>query len=396
MLTPSPLNPSIRSRSAAASRWLAVAASVALAACGGEEKAEEGGGEAAGLDIPALGVLELPVSARASDGAPSGHRSVDLSPAGIRVDDAGLMPLESGKVPAAERQDNVIGKLKSALASPSKSVLALAVHASIPYETLALTLETAKAAGMRDVAFKVRKPGGGSTEAGWLTVKNFSMTPRTFGEVKISGVQPRTWDEFATAWDPIYQACRGAQTGSCAYVQSNVAKGGNLKIVLQAAGQGVNVNFFRVGIQNEELSDEEKKRKAELAAKKEAFLQGRLSQTDLEKELLEGPPATEALFQFRAREALATPSPVSDTIAPLCGKKACGAVVSAELPTMSVRVVSLIGAAFPDGAAPPVLAFEQPWSEKPKLSKEEIAAQAAESKTEAALQQAAAAAAEGE
>jgi hypothetical protein len=31
-----------------------------------------------------------------------------------------------------------------------------------------------------------------------------------------------------------------------------------------------------------------------------------------------------------------------------------------------VRVVSMIGAAFADGAAPPTLAFELPWTEKPK------------------------------
>jgi hypothetical protein len=51
---------------------------------------------------------------------------------------------------------------------------------------------------------------------------------------------------------------------------------------------------------------------------------------------------------------------------PLCGSKACGAVLSAESTTLVVRVVSLIGAAFPDGAAPPIVAFELPWTEKPK------------------------------
>jgi hypothetical protein len=51
---------------------------------------------------------------------------------------------------------------------------------------------------------------------------------------------------------------------------------------------------------------------------------------------------------------------------PLCGNRACGAVVSAEAATLFVRVASLIGAAFPDGGAAPVLAFELPWTEKPK------------------------------
>ena len=59
---------------------------------------------------------------------------------------------------------------------------------------------------------------------------------------------------------------------------------------------------------------------------------------------------------------------------PLCGTRACGAVVSAESPTMMVRVVSLIGAAFADGSAAPSLAFEMPWTEKPKPPPELAAA----------------------
>jgi hypothetical protein len=152
-------------------------------------------------------------------------------------------------------------------------------------------------------------------------------------------------------------------------VQSNVAKGGNLKIVLHASGQGVNVNFFRAGLTPEELAAEEAARKAELATKKEDFMQGRgVTKTDLEKELLEGDPANEALFQFRAKEALELPSAVSQVMEPLCGTKACGAIVSADSNTLMVRVVSLIGAAFADGSAPPVLAFELPWTEKPKAA----------------------------
>lgn len=335
---------------------------VALAACG--DKSEP---ETAAPVGPGLGVLELPVSLRSKDAGSSDARKVEAGIGDLRVDDKVLFTLDNGRVPAAEQKDGIVPKLAAALQSPARAKLALHVHSSLPYETAALVLNTAAAAGMHQLAFQVRAPGA-STQTGWLAINAFQTTPRTDDDIAFKAVDPRKWDEFTAAWQGIHDACRASQTGSCAYVQGNVAKGGNLKIVLHASGQGVNVNFYRAGISAEQLAAEETQRKAELAAKKEDLVQGRggVKKTDLEEELLEGDPASEALFQFRAKEALELPSAVSGVMEPLCGTKACGAVVSADSNTLMVRVVSLIGAAFSDGSAPPVLAFELPWTEKPK------------------------------
>jgi biopolymer transport protein ExbD len=330
-------------------------------ACGDEEKAE---GAAEGPKGPVLGVLELPVSLRTGDGKPDG-RKVDVGLAELRVDDATVLTLESGRITPADRAGDIAPKLKAALETPAKSTLVLSAHSGLPYETIALILSSAHAAGIRDLALAVRK-GGGSTESGWLVTKNFSLTPKTDDEVTIPSVQPHTWDEMAAAWQAMHDACRAAETGSCAYVPGEAAKGGNLKIGLHAAGQGVNLNFYRVGLTPEQLAEEEKVRTAAAAAAKEDIVQGRKKQTDVAEEMEVGPPASEALFQFRSQEALESPSALSETIKPLCGSKACGAVVSAESATLLVRVASLIGAAFPDGGAAPVLAFELPWTEKPK------------------------------
>lgn len=332
-------------------------------ACGGGEKAPE----APKIDVPALGVLELPVSLRNGDPAPGDARKVEVSQTGIRVDDQPLLLLENGRVPDAERSGDEITKLKAALQSPAKAAVALTLHASLSYDTAALVIATLKAAGVSQPSLQVRKPGS-STTPGWMSVKSFQTTPRTDDEVVMPDVQSRTWDEFTAAWQAIYDACRGAQTGSCAYVQNNVAKGGKLQIVLHASGKGVNVDYFRVGISPEQLAAEAEARKAEQAKAKEDVVQGRAKQTDVAAELLEGDPAGEALFQFRDREALSSPSPVSATMGVLCGSKACGAVVRGEGNTLAVRFVSLIGAAFPDGSAPPILAFELPWTEKPKTA----------------------------
>jgi hypothetical protein len=275
-------------------------------------------------------------------------------------------------VPAAEQKDGVVPKLVAALQSPARARLALHVHASLPYDTGALALSSASSAGARQLTFRVRKSGT-STETGWLSLSGFQMTPRTDDEVVVQGVEPRKWDEFAKAWQAMHDSCRSSKTGNCPIVENNVAQGGNLKIVLFASGSGVNLHFFRVGLTQAELAAEEQKRTAALAGPKKGSVKGHgkkadVKTTDLEQELLEGPPASEALFQFRGREATDPPSVLTEVMQPLCGPKACGAVVSADGNTLMVRVISLIGAAFADGSAPATLAFEMPWTPKPKAA----------------------------
>lgn len=346
----------------------------------------------AGPVVPPIGVLELPVSLRTGDQGPSGNYKVELSPGGIRVDENAVMALDNGNVPAGQVQDGVIGVLKSAF-SGGRARIAVSVNASLPYQTLAQVLNTAAAAGVRNASFQVRKPGGSGTTTGWLSADNFAMTPKTDLEVKFANVAVRPWDDFTKSWQEIHDACRMSRSGSCAYVQNNPATGGNLKIVLHSSGKGVNVNFFRVGFSAEQLAEESQKREAAINEKKRAFLDGRMKQMDLEAELLKAEePASQALFQFRQDEALAAPSAISGTLRQLCGTSACGAVVSADPQTLSVRVVSLIGAAFPDGTPPPSLAFEMPWTEKPVSAASPLGAAQAEAAKKAAEKTAAEAA----
>jgi biopolymer transport protein ExbD len=338
-------------------------AALSLFACGGaEEKPAEQGDKP-----PIIGIFELPVSLRTADAAPADGRKLEAGLTELRVDGETVMPLDGGKLAPNDRSGNEIPKLKAALSAKPSKALVLHAHSGIAYETIAAILATAHAAGMRDVAFQVRKAGG-ATDTGYLLIKNFQLTPRTDEEVALESVDTRKWDDMTAEWEKMHNACRAAETGSCAYVPSAPAKGGNLKIVLHAAGQGVNLDFFRVGIPPEQLAAEEAARQAELTKKKEDVVQGRKKATDIAAELdeAESAPADQALFQFRSNEALEVPSALSETMRPLCGNRACGAVVSAEAATLFVRVASLIGAAFPDGGAAPVLAFELPWTEKPK------------------------------
>ena len=78
---------------------------------------------------------------------------------------------------------------------------------------------------------------------------------------------------------------------------------------------------------------------------------------DLVEKFDQLPFATEAGFQFRGGESVKTPSPVSATMAPLCGKAACGIVITGRQDTVALWVIAMIGAAFPDGTTAPQAAF---------------------------------------
>jgi biopolymer transport protein ExbD len=300
---------------------------------------------------PIVGLLELPVSLRTSGAAPADAAEVEISPTELHVAGQPVLMLTGGLVAAADRQGTELPKLSAALKTPAHSRIALSASSEVPYETVALVLATVKAVGMRGVAFKVRPPGG-STTTGFLSLDDFTIGPKTKSDEEVvqQGVAPRPWGEFVTHWEEVQNGCQRAQSGSCAFKPTTIAEGGNLKIVLVAAGLGANVNFSQVGAPPPAAAP--KKPKVEL-------LDG-VKKTDIVKDVEEAPPASDASFQFRAQEVLKSPSPISDVLKPICGTTACGVVVSAEKSTMFVRVASLLGAAFPDNTPAPVVAFELP------------------------------------
>jgi biopolymer transport protein ExbD len=320
--------------------------SLLCVACG--DKADE----AAPPSAPIVGVLELPVSLRSSATAPADAAEVEISPSALNVAGQPVLTLAGGTVAAADRQGDVIPKLTAALQSPARARIALAVSAQVPYETVVLVLSTAKKVGMRGVAFKVRPPGG-STSTGYLTLDDYEVHPalKLDQDAALQGVAVRPWSDFTSRWEEVEGGCRAAPTGSCAYKPGKIAEGGNLKIVLHASGQGVNVNFVQVGAPPPAADKP--------AAPKVKMIEG-IKQTDIVADVEEAPPATEASFQFRATEVLGATSAVSATLKPVCGTTACGAFVMADKITLFVRVASLLGAAFPEGTPAPIVGFQLP------------------------------------
>ena len=310
-----------------------------------------------------LNDMELPVSLRTGDQAPSNAHQLEATTEQLRVGGSPVIPLANGKVGDGDKANGLIPKLEAKLKSSSGSSLALRLQANIPYETLALILNTAKSAGVQNAAFQVREVGN-SNKTGWLATDNYVMSSKADDLPPVAAVTPIEWETFTGKWAQVTEACRTAPTGNCAYADNNFARGGTLKIELFSSGRGVNIDFYQRGLTPEQEKEEEKRRMKDLAKKKEDFLQGRISHEDMVTYLLLGDPSTQALFQFRYQEALSAPSSLTGTIAPLCHTQRCGIVVTADPISPMVRVVSMMGAAFPNGTTSPAYAFEMPWTKK--------------------------------
>ena len=314
-----------------------------------------------------LSDMELPVSLRTGDPAPTGAATVEATTEQLRLDGAPVIALDNGKLSPNDKGDGTIPKLESQLRAKSRSVIAMRLQANLPYETVALVLSTAKKAGIHNAAFQVR-PIGATQKTGWLDTDGFIMTAKADDVPPIEAVKARGWNDFTAKWQEIHDACRTSPNGNCAYVNDNFAQGGTLKIELLASGRGLNIDFFRRGLTPDQERDEDQARARLIASKKEDFLQGRISHDDLVEILLLGDPSTYALFQFRYMEALKTPSALTGTMAPMCHHERCGVAVSSDQVTPIVRAISLMGAAFPDGTPAPAYAFEMPWTPRPKYN----------------------------
>lgn len=342
--------------------WLTLA--LAVACKSGSDAPAPGASPEKEVGRP-LGEMELPVSLRTRDSAPTNAHQLEATTEQLRVGGTPVIPLQQGKVADSDHSNGIIPKLEAAFRAASQSSLALRLQANIPYETLALILNTAKQAGVMNAAFQVREVGG-TIKTGWLAADNYTLASKADDLPPIPSVTPLTWETFTAKWEDVTEACRKAPTGNCAYADANFARGGTLKIELFSSGRGINIDFYRRGLNAEQEKAEEQRRAKDMAKKKEDFLQGRIKHEDMVKFLLLGDPSTQALFQFRYQEALSAPSALTGTMAPLCHTSRCGVLVTADEIAPMVRVVSMMGAAFPDGSTAPAYAFELPWTQKPK------------------------------
>jgi len=324
----------------AAMRNLSILFTAVLTACGEQRPTPESTG-------PIVGALELPISLRRVSSAPTDAAHIEVAPGELRLENQKVIDLAQGHVPGAERTSGTITKLQSALRSgPARSIATLRIHVNVPYETTQLILTTLASTGMRRVAFEAREPA--TPNVGWLVLEQFEVAATSDDPHTFEGASQRTWDEFTAGWQQTFDACRRAHYVDCAFVPNTIAQGGQTNILLFMRGSALKVELTRFGAPE---AEPERSRAV-------AMLPGLPQPPSEQPAQVEEPPATDATFTWRFDAAVTEPSPISAALRPLCGAQPCGISIRADKETLTMRMISFLGAAFPTGAPPPHVIFQ--------------------------------------
>ncbi len=297
-----------------------------------------------------IGIMELPLSHRNGAPAPQNATKIEVSPTEMRVDGTKILTLSSGAAAGGEVANGVLSKLRTALTGgAARRTAALHVHAATPWKTTHAILATLLAANIHEAYFRVRKPGT-SSDTGWLEVKGFSMAANADDPVDFANTTPMPWPDFANVWEAVQGQCtRVSEPLNCSPVPEKLAPGGRVQIVLRARGDGVKLEFYQVQVDPTLVAPTT----PHPVQMMEGVPQPQAQPTEEEQFA----PSTDAQYTLRQETTTRVPSPISAMMRPVCGSRACGALAVADPDTMSMRILSLLGAAFPDGTAPPTFAF---------------------------------------
>jgi len=245
---------------------------------------------------------------------------------------------------------NTIQELRTAIDNaPARRHATLRILGSTPWRTTMLVLSTLKATRVTDLSFMTRQ--GTGTEIGYLNLSHWDIREESEEFHEPPAAYTRAWDELGDVWEEMYTACREGPYVDCAFKASNIAEDGKMHIELFARGNAVKIELHRFGAPDP----------APAAPAHDTFLDG-IAPPEGEEEA-QMPPAVTAAFTWRYQAT--TPSAgeeniVAKTLRPLCGAQPCGALVEAEAQTPTMRVLSFIGAAFPNGTDEPYLMFQVP------------------------------------
>jgi hypothetical protein len=298
----------------------------------------------------------LPISLRNTASAPSNAISIEVSPTALRVDRHTVLELTAGRLPAGARSGETLSAVQSAISSgAARRAAIIELHVNTPWETTASLLGSLKAANIHTVAFVVRKPGG-VADTGHLVIENYTVQAASADPTELEGPTQRNWDEFVELWQTSYEGCRRPDANQrehyvdCTYKPQVAAPGGKLEIRFFSRGSALKAEFNRFG---GEAIDEAANRPGP------QMLEG-IAAPPPGGEEVEYTPVEAGAFTWRFDAAVADLSPISAAFRPLCGVSPCGIAVTGDKETMSMRLVSFIGAAFPDGAPAPQIVFHVP------------------------------------
>lgn len=306
--------------------------------------------ESAELATEAVSPMELPVSLRTSARV-AGAVGISISPTAIVVDGKKVADLASGRLPDGERTGTIPALAASLGQGNGARTASLRAHVNTPYETTLAVLRTLGKQGISTVAFEVRK--GSSPEALMLELASFAVLneAEASSPAVFPGDAQRPWDAFVSHWSEMNDACRRAHSVDCDGKPEAVAEGGNAQIRLWSRGRGLKIEVERFG-------------GPAVLAKAPAgepveMIEG-VPSAPSGSSAPSSEPAVDGAFTWRFEAATDANSPISAAMRPLCGAHHCGVLVVADALTPTMRVVSFLGAAFPDGAPAPHVRFVAP------------------------------------
>ncbi len=309
---------------------------------------------------PLVGALEVPISFRNDAPQPTGALRIEASTTELRLDGQPVYTgISRGLIPDAQWSEGALTELLTRIrAAPPRSAALVTLLGTVPYQTAVRIVGTLLAAGYHEITWAVRPPGGDPSARGFLLTSSPEVAP-SGGPYAFPG-PARPWSDFTSHWREMYEACRAGQYIDCDGAPDEPVLGGDLQVVLWSRGQGMQMRFNRTNAPEPEPT----------APRQVALIEG-VPRAPAAVEEEAPPPDTSGVFSFRADEAThvdtdratgrQTPnSAISVTARPVCGAAPCSVVVEADRDTPIMRVLSFLGAAFPNGSIAPIVAFRMP------------------------------------
>ncbi|MFT3756492.1 MAG: hypothetical protein QM769_11210 [Pseudoxanthomonas sp.] len=276
---------------------------------------------------------------------------MEVTPGEIRVEGENRDHAGERQDPAAETSGYILPKLKAKLTGKSATR-----HQRSRRHAL-------RHAGARDrYGVWSRRPRGvlPSSQAqhdqghGLAHHRARATSPRT----RITGSSADTdllpWESFTKVWDESLNACQSSSRADCGYAPLAKAEGGKLDMMLRVRGSGLALRMRQTGAPEaaDKPAEKPKKPKAEM-------LDGVKAAPQAAPSARPSPPASTcsrcAPIRPRRCPRLSAASP-----SPSVAARPVAVVFDAEGISLTVHVLSLLGAAFPDGTPAPNVAWVLP------------------------------------
>lgn len=310
--------------------------------------------------VPTIGALELPIS-QWNTGAARGMEITLVNDA-IFAGGSKVVELSRGQVAPALRTVRGLPDLATALEAAERPSLTINAHGTVGFGTLARVIETASQRGFTEFQISVRTSSAMPATRGYLPLSHPLIVVGANADLPFAEPR-RSFREVNDAWQAMFDACRGARYIDCDQVPAERAKDdGSFYVALFSRGSAMQIHFRRFGVPAP----------TEAAAAPQAAVPDRarnaqtqelaVGQTDDQSHPLDMLQLNVdgATFSMRAEVAAQPDNGITHTTRTLCGARRCDLVLEGDEETPLLRIVTLLGAAFPNGAQVPRIAVRVP------------------------------------